>query len=166
MKGNALPQGAEQTLRGKGGLQLSAEPADTPLPEPPAPTSRPHLHDASALRPLARPGPAEDENDDGLHEELETAAEQQQDSDSSGAAGGGRGAGGERRAPGPGLGLRQNRRRAPAAELSPPRESASGSPAARADREGRGGHVRAGPAAAAPPSGAQRATRRAPMNAR
>lgn len=61
------------------------------------------LHDASALRPLARPGPAEDEDDDGLHEEKEAAALQQQDSgDGAAAVGrprGGRGAAG----PEPGL---------------------------------------------------------------
>lgn len=55
---------------------------------PPSPRAhRPHLDDASALRPLARPGPAEDEDDDGLHEEEEAAAaEQQQDSGGGGAA--------------------------------------------------------------------------------
>lgn len=64
----------------------------------PAPLA-PHLHDTSALRPLARPGPAEDEDDDGLHEEKEAAALQQQDSGGGAAAVGrprGR-AGGERR---------------------------------------------------------------------
>lgn len=58
------------------------------------------LHDASALRPLARPGPAEDEDDDGLHEEKEAAALQQQDSGGVAAAvgrpKGGRGAAGPR----------------------------------------------------------------------
>jgi len=67
-------------------------------PPPPAPRRRrPHLHDASALRPLARPGPAEDEDDDGLHEEKEAAAEQQQDS-GGGATAGERPRGGRRAA--------------------------------------------------------------------
>lgn len=107
-------------------------------------TLAPHLHDASALRPLARPGPAEDEDDDGLHEEEEAAALQQQDSGGGAAAvgrpKGGRGAAGPR----PGCDRSCDCGTA-AAALSPRRESASGS------RAGRGGHMGAGLAAAALP---------------
>lgn len=59
-----------------------AVPLRPPFPLPPArrPLRRPHLYDASALRPFTRPGPAEDEDNDGLHEEQEATTEQQQDS--------------------------------------------------------------------------------------
>lgn len=107
-------------------------------------TPAPHLHDASALRPLARPGPAEDEDDDGLHEEKEAAALQQQDSGGGAAAvgrpKGGRGAAGPRQGCDRGCDCGTA-----AAALSPRRESASGS------RAGRGGHMGAGLAAAALP---------------
>lgn len=69
--------------RVRGILQLPGPPA-AGVPRVSRPCSPaappPHLYNASALRPLARPGPAEDEDDDGLHEEKEAAALQQQDS--------------------------------------------------------------------------------------
>lgn len=158
MEGNALPQGAEQTLRGKGGFYSSQQsPHSRSLPPPPAVlTSTMRAH----CVPLPAPGPPRTKTTTGFMRSWRRRRSSSRTATARGRPGGGRGAGGERRAPGPGLALRQNRRRAPAAELSAPRESASGSPAARADREGRGGHVRAGLAAAAPPSGAQRAALR------
>lgn len=61
------------------GYVVPQKPPSPPFPVQ-CPLHRPHLHDASALRPFTRPGPAEDEDNDGLHEEQEAAAEQQQDS--------------------------------------------------------------------------------------